>query len=154
MHARPDAAAPHAEADPQPGTPDATPLAFPTISRRLKELVIPECDVVVGIGSGGTVPAALVAHQLGLPLALVTLNYRDERNVPRRPRPEVLAPPPPLAAGARVLLVDEVSVTGATLAAATALFAEHTVITLVLKGDADVVAFPEIEGCVAWPWKA
>jgi len=131
----------------------ATPLAFDVISGRLRELDIPTCDVVVGIASGGTVPAALVAHQLGLPLALVKLNFRDEDNVPRRPRPELLEAPPTLAPGARVLLVDEVSVTGATLAAATALFPAQRVTTLVLKGEADVVAFPDLEGCVAWPWK-
>lgn len=132
---------------------DATPLAFDVISSRLKQLDVPTCDVVVGVASGGTVPAALLAHQLGLPLALVELSFRDEHNVPMRARPEVVAPPPRLEPGTRVLLVDEVSVTGATLAAARALFPELSVVTLVLKGHADVVAFPEIEGCVAWPWK-
>lgn len=133
--------------------PAALPLDFDVISDRLKGLRIPACDVVVGIATGGTVPAALLAHQLGLPLALVKVSFRAEDNTPQRHRPEVLETPPQLAPGARVLLVDEVSVSGATLAAATALFPEQHVTTLVLKGHADVVAFPEIEGCVAWPWK-
>lgn len=136
-----------------PGAPDPAPMAFDVISRRLRTLDLPTVDVVVGIASGGTVPAALLAHQLHLPLALVRLNFRDEDNVPRRPQPEVLEPPPRFRPGTRLLLVDEVSVTGATLAAARALFPEQKVVTLVLKGHADAVAFPEIEGCVAWPWK-
>lgn len=135
----------------------ATPpvqLTFDTISARLHDLALPEADVVVGIGSGGTVPAALLAHQLRLPLAVVALNYRAPDNTPQRPAPELLGPVPALPAGARVLLVDEVSVTGATMAAARALFPDHAVTTLVLKGSAEVVAFPEIGSCVAWPWKA
>jgi uncharacterized protein len=129
------------------------PLAFDVISARLHDLAVPPVDLVVGIGSGGTVPAALLAHQLRLPLALVSLNYRAPDTTPQRPAPELLGPVPALPAGAHLLLVDEVSVTGATLTAARALFPEHPVTTLVLKGSADVVAFPEVGTCVAWPWK-
>lgn len=131
----------------------ALPLAFDTISTRLHGLAVPDVDVVVGIATGGTVPAALLAHQLRRPLALVPLNFRAPDNTPQRPAPELLGPVPSLPQGAHLLLVDEVSVTGATLAAARALFPAHPVTTLVLKGRADVVAFPEIGTCVAWPWK-
>lgn len=130
------------------------PLSFDAISARLHQLAVPPADVVVGIGSGGTVPAALLAHQLRLPLAVVSINYRAPDNTPQRPAPELLGPLPALPEGARLLLVDEVSVTGATLSAARALFPHHPVTTVVLKGRADVVAFPEIDSCVAWPWKA
>lgn len=134
-------------------TPDPLPLAFDTISRRLHGLSIPDVDVVVGIASGGTVPASLLAHQLRKPLALVTLNFRAPDNTPTRPEPELLSEVPDVPAGSHLLLVDEASVTGATLAAARALFPGHRVTALVLKGKADLVAFPEIRTCVAWPWK-
>jgi len=134
-------------------TPDALPLAFDTISRRLHGLSIPAVDVVVGIASGGTVPASLLAHQLHKPLALVTINFRAPDNTPQRPAPELLGEIPDVPAGSRLLLVDEASVSGATLAAARALFPDHPVTTLVLKGKGDVVAFPEVRTCVAWPWK-
>jgi len=134
-------------------SPDAVPLPFDTISRRLHDLTIPDVDVVVGIAEGGTVPAALLAHQLHKPLALVTLNFRAPDNTPQRPAPELLSDVPDLPAGSRLLLVDEAGVSGATLAAARALFPAHPVTTLVLKGKGDVVAFPEVRTCVAWPWK-
>lgn len=132
----------------------AVPLAFDVISARLHALDVPDVDVVVGIATGGTVPASLLAHQLRRPLALVTLNFRAPDNTPQRPVPEVLSAVPRLETGSRILLVDEVSVTGATLEAASALFPDQDITTLVLKGRADVVAFPDIETCVAWPWKS
>ena len=47
--------------------------------------------MVVGIASGGTVPASLLAHQLRKPLALVTINFRAPDNTPQRPAPELLS---------------------------------------------------------------
>jgi hypoxanthine phosphoribosyltransferase len=55
--------------------------------------------------------------------------------------------------GQRVLLVDEVSVTGKTMEFAKTFLTEHEVITFALKGKADYVLFPEIASCVNWPWK-
>jgi uncharacterized protein len=127
------------------------PLAFEAIVERLAALDLPEVDLVVGIASGGTVPAGLVAYRLGVPLQLLSINYRDAANRPQRPRPELLAPSPgPL--GRRILLVDDVAVSGATVALARELLAGHEVTTLVLKGRADIVAFPEVGTCVLWPW--
>lgn len=128
-------------------------ITFEAVSARLKALDLPDCDVVVGIATGGTVPAALLAHQLDRPLVLVSVTFRAPDNRPQRPRPHVLAAPPRLAPGARALLVDDVSVTGATLATAAAQFPQQDLTTVVLTGRADIVAFPEIDSCVAWPWK-
>jgi hypothetical protein len=41
---------------------------------------------------------------------------------------------------------------GATLQCARAALADFTIHTLVLKGSADIVAFPELATCVSWPW--
>lgn len=134
-------------------SPDAPkrPLTFDEIVDRLAALDLPEVDLVVGIASGGTVPAGLVAYRLGVPLQLLSIKYRDPQNRPQRPRPELLAPSPhPL--GRRILLVDDVSVSGATVALARELLAGHEVTTLVLKGRGDLVAFPEVGTCVLWPW--
>lgn len=128
-------------------------LEFHTISARLRELKLPEVDVVVGIARGGIVPACMVAHQLGVPLVLLHLNYRDDHNRPRHPQPQLLRPTEFDPTGKRVLLVDDVSVTGATLQAAQTYLKGATVTTLTLKGKADLVLFPEIRECVDWPWR-
>jgi hypoxanthine phosphoribosyltransferase len=128
-------------------------LDFTTISRALKAFPFPEVDHVVGIATGGIVPASLIAHQINRPLSLIEINYRARDNSPRYPRPVLLSWQPLPVGGQRVLLVDEVSVTGKTMEFAKTFLTEHEVITFALKGKADHVLFPEIAFCVNWPWK-
>lgn len=132
---------------------DKISLKFETISRALKEIVLPPVDNVVGITEGGIVPASLLAHPLGLPMHLLRINYRAPDNSPRHSAPTLLADVPTLPAHARILLVDDVSVSGQTLALARDLLKGHEVITFTLKGKADFVLFPEIAACINWPWK-
>ena len=127
-------------------------LPFQEIARTIRDLALPSFDLVVGIGRGGAVPASLLAYKLGSPLIVVQFNYRDDDNQPRHEAP-VLLTSPALPDGIRSgLLVDDVSVTGKTMEAAKNLFDGYDVTTLVLKGRADYVLFPEIRSCVNWPW--
>jgi adenine/guanine phosphoribosyltransferase-like PRPP-binding protein len=132
---------------------DRISLDFETISRVLKQTNLPNVDFVVGIAEGGIVPAALLAHQLGVPMHLLRINYRAPDNSPRHSAPILLADAPTLPEGACILLVDDVSVSGQTLTLARDLLKGHEVITFTLKGKADFVLFPEIVACVNWPWK-
>ena len=132
---------------------DKVALDFTTISRALKAFQLPEVDHVVGIATGGIVPASLIAHQINRPMSLIEINYRARDNSPRYPRPVLLSWQPLPVGGQRVLLVDEVSVTGKTMVFAKTFLTEHEVITFTLKGKADYVLFPEIASCVNWPWK-
>jgi hypoxanthine phosphoribosyltransferase len=132
---------------------DKLPLDFEVISRALKQIRFPQADYVIGIAEGGIVPAALLAHQLDLPMRLLRINYRASDNTPQRLAPALLADTPTLPNGARILLVDDVSVSGQTLTLARDLLKGHEVITFTLKGKADLVLFPEIAACVKWPWK-
>jgi len=130
------------------------PICFTEISNRLRSMSLPDTDLVIGIGSGGIVAASLVAFHLGCELQIITLNYRDESNTPRYENPVILnIPPMPSLKDKRILLVDDVSVSGKTLQEALLHFQGLSVKTLVLKGKADYVLFPEIKDCVKWPWK-
>ena len=129
------------------------PLSFREISERLKQTELPETDLVIGIGSGGIVPASIVAFHLGAELKLMLLNYRDEKNVPLYEKPRLLHKPELDLKGKRILVVDDVSVTGKTMNAALEQLKGYNVKTLTMKGKADYVLFPEIEDCVMLPWK-
>jgi hypoxanthine phosphoribosyltransferase len=129
-------------------------LSFKTISERLRQLQLPEFDLVIGIGNGGIVPASLVAYILNAELRILVLNYRDESNTPRYDDPQVITFPEELhLTGKKVLVVDDVSVSGKTLQKAREILGNYEVVTLTMKGKADIVLFPEIKECVRWPWK-
>jgi hypoxanthine phosphoribosyltransferase len=130
------------------------PISFKMISERLRSIRLPDADLVIGIGTGGIVPASLVAFHLHAELRIMVLNYRDENNNPRFETPAILSLPDDKEfRDKKILIVDDVSVSGKTLARARELLAEYQVETLTLKGKADYVLFPEIGDCVAWPWK-
>lgn len=132
-----------------------TPLAFEDIAARLAAWRFPAgIDGVVGIATGGIVPASLVAQRLGVGLKLVAVNYRDEANEPRFAAPRPLAPAPDLGSWRRVLLVDDVYVSGESWRAARALLpANVEVLPFVFKGKVDFALIRDVSGCVQWPWK-
>lgn len=141
----------------RPWTESQVPLTFTRIAAQLQKALSGRrgtVDAVVAIGRGGTVPGALAAFHLGVPLRMLRLNYRDDENTPVRAAPEIAGDLPDVR-GLRVLLVDDVSVTGATLRAASDLLNDCEIVTLVMKGKpgaADVVVFSDIPECVRWPW--
>lgn len=123
------------------------------VERRLRRLELPAVDAVVAIERGGRVPGELLATILERPIGFLRLAYRDDGNAVRYPQPRVLRRTAiPCAAGQRVLLVDDVSASGSTLRQSALELSDFAVTTLVLKGRADIVAFPELEECVTWPW--
>lgn len=128
-------------------------LTFKQIAARLKELELPEVDLVIGIGTGGIVPASIVAFHLNAELHVMTLNYRDEKNNPVHDEPILLKNIEMDLTGKRILLVDDVSVSGKTMNAALELLKGQNVKTLAMKGKADYVLFMDIKDCVKWPWK-
>lgn len=130
-------------------------LSFREILERLDKWKFPKgVDGVMGIAGGGVVPAALVAERLGVELRVVSLNYRDEQNEPRFHVPRVLAPVPDVKGWKKMLLVDDVWVSGASWKAARALFPEEIeVLPFVMKGKVEWALIQDINGCVQWPWK-
>lgn len=132
-----------------------TPLSLREISARLDAWTFSsDLDGVVGIATGGVVPAALVAQRLGLDLKVIALNYRDEANQPQHAAPLLLAPAPDLGTWRRVLLVDDVYVSGRSWHAARAhLPAAIEVLPFVLKGRSEFALIRDLDGCVRWPWR-
>jgi len=134
---------------------EKVPVSFLNISKAIKEFPFPTTDLVIGIGSGGIVPASLVAHQLGVPLLIASVNYRDEKNQPKGEAPVFLSEfIVDFPNECHILLVDDVSVTGKTLELVRGMLKNYRTFTFVLKGKADLVLFPAIKSCVQWPWHA
>ena len=136
-------------------TTGMTPLSLKDITDRLGRWKFPaRLDGIVGIAQGGVVPAVLVAERLGLEMKIITLNYRDDANAPRYAEPRLLSAVPALGAWQRVLLVDDVYVTGRSWQTARALLpATVEVLPFVLKGQTDFALIRDIDGCVQWPWR-
>jgi len=132
---------------------DKVALDFTEISHRLWSIDLPDIDLVIGIATGGIVPASLIAHQLNKPLSLLHINFRNDDNLIKHSNPQLLSNDPLPESPQNILLVDDVSVTGSTLRVAKALLETHHVTTLVMKGQGDFVLFPEVPECVLWPWK-
>lgn len=132
-----------------------TPLSFAAITERLAQWKFPPgLDGVVGIANGGVVPATLVAQLLKLDLKLIALNYRDDTNRPRFAQPALLSSAPDLGKWRRVLLVDDVYVSGSSWRAArTFLPPDIEVLPFVFKGRVDFALIQDVDGCVEWPWK-
>lgn len=133
------------------------PMPFDRVAARFRERLadaaLGRIDAVVALARGGVVPGALAAYQLGVPLRLLRIRFRDDANVPLDTDPSVVEAVPDVR-GLRVLIVDDVSVSGATLRAAQAALGTEAV-TLVVKGApgaADVILFDDVPSCVVWPW--
>lgn len=133
----------------QPAEPLVT---FAEVARAVRSTKLPACDAVVGIGSGGIVPAALIAFELDSPLYVVWLNYRAPDNQPQYSTPRILQEFDVPTNLERILLVDDVAVTGKTLHTARTKLRGVKITTVVLKGKADIVLFPELSTCARWPW--
>ena len=71
---------------------------------------VPPPDVVIGIAKAGVIPGAVVASILQRDFASIAIT----RDAPGAP-PAVIAGPPRLVTGKRVLLVDETCESGATM---------------------------------------
>ena len=131
-------------------------LDFKDIVAKLAAWKFPDAiDGVVAIAQDGIVPGALVAQRLGTGLKTITISYRDDFNEPQFAQPHLVSSVPGLSGWRRVLLVDDVWLSGSTWNAAR----EHLprsveILPFVLAGDVDCALLRGIKGPVHWPWLA
>ncbi len=108
-------------------------------------------DLIVGIGNGGVVPAYLLHSYFKLPIEFIWINFRNEIHKPRTPKPILIKPLSFAAKGRKILLVDDRSNSGATIALAKEVLKDaKSISTLVVNGKADYSLFNE--ECFIMPW--
>jgi len=127
-------------------------LSLNEIENRLSTFSFPEIDLVIGIASGGTYPADMIAKILNKPCSIIEIKFRSKSNIPLYEEPRLIRKEDILPDISRILLVDDVCVSGKTMNLAKSLLPDYTIFTFVLKGKADLILFPEINTCVSWPW--
>jgi len=132
-----------------------TPLriTWPNFAKRLSKAALPDVDLVVAIARGGLIPGAVLASKLEKPLLTVWLRMYEDGLAPVKKfsAPRLVAPFGASVAGKRILLVDDLARSGATLSRARQLLPETKITTFVVVGKADVSLFPQ-HACVIFPW--
>lgn len=110
-------------------------------------------DLIVAIANGGIIPAAILNQRLHLPIELLKINYRDNRQQPLYASPKLLTDISFDVTGKRVLLVEDRVKTGATLQFAKELLKNAAVVrTFAVNGKADYALYDE--ACFSFPWIA
>lgn len=127
-------------------------IEFKTIRTALQNAELPPADLIIGIGSGGVVLASMAACITDTPMIVLWLAYRDKNNIPIHANPQLVQDFTLPKKVNRVILVDDVVVTGKTLKTAKDILFPVKTTSLALMGAADIILFPDLESCVQWPW--
>ena len=114
-------------------------------------------DIVIGIERGGVVLASIVAFRLGVPLCSIRASLYDDSKPAKKKfeNPKIEMRNLNGIEGKRVLIVDDVCNTGATLGAIRAAIASSgakEIRTFVYSGKADFSCIP-FERCLVFPWE-
>ena len=108
-------------------------------------------DIIVAIANVGIVPAAIINQRLQLPIELLKINYRDNRQQALYPSPKLLTDISFDVKDKRVLLVEDRVKTGATLQYAKDLLKDAALVkTFAVNGKADYALYNE--ACFSFPW--
>jgi len=109
-------------------------------------------DFIVAIADGGIFPGAILSNKLQVPLEILKINFRDENQKPKYDSPKLLGKINFKYKNKKILIVDDVSNSGATLEKAKKCLTKASKIdTFVVNGSADYSLY--IEDCFKFPWK-
>jgi len=125
-------------------------ISFDELCSKLKKIKFDKFDLIVSIGKGGITLGGLIQHILDIPMEIMWLNFRDEDHKVVHKKP-ILMKKFKVIEDKRILLVDDVSRTGATLKKAKSLLKGNKVKTFVFNGKADYSIINSKE-CVRLPW--
>jgi hypoxanthine phosphoribosyltransferase len=125
-------------------------IKFDDFLSDLEKIDFGDFDMVVAIGRGGIVPGALIASLLNKEYHVLWLNFRDDAHKPKYKEPRVAHKIDFEHRNKKILLVDDVSRTGATLKKAKELL-KADVKTFVVNGNADISMY-NYKQCIEWPW--
>jgi uncharacterized protein len=130
----------------------AASKSWEEIQDRVKAMVFDEpFDMIVAIANGGIVPAALLNQRLQIPVELLKINYRDAKQKPLYPSPQLLTGIQFSIEGKKILLVEDRVKTGATLNYAKELLKGAALVkTFAVNGNADYALYNE--ACFSFPW--
>ena len=128
------------------------PEFYEHLDRVMEAMAREQFEGIVAIAQGGVMPAAIIQQEWGVPLRVIRINYRDSENKPRYEDARLFEDEPFESKGQRLLLVDDVSRTGRTLARARAWLDGNTVRTFLVNGAADYSLWNNDE-CLRMPWK-
>jgi len=142
-------------------------LTLKQIIDKIRKIDFPKFDLIIAIGKDGIMPASLLHHFLKIPVKVMFINYRDDKNKPIRKEP-ILTKPFSEIKNKKILIVDTVSKTGKTLKKAKEilklsnesekglgnsknLLRGNNIKTFVINGKADYSLF-NFKECIEWPW--
>lgn len=126
-------------------------VTIPEILEQVRKTRFPELDLIVAIGRGGIMPAALIARELNRDMQIIWLNFRDDEHNPQHEEPILKKEFNKNIKGKKILLVDDVTRSGKTLEKAKQLLHGNQITTLVVSGKADISLF-NFKECIDWPW--
>lgn len=129
-------------------------ITLTDIKKRISEVLNGHTfDMVIGIARGGTIPGKLVAEYLRTDFAEIGIKYRDDSHSIQFKEPQVMTNTQMNVQGKKILIVDDVSRTGATLSKAKEVLSNALMIeTLVVNGLADYSLYNK--ECFDFPWKS
>ena len=129
-------------------------LDFKKIITALAAWKFPEkIDGVVAIANDGVVPGVLVAQRLGVGFKTITIHYRNEANETQFAQPQLVSSVPGVGGWKRILLVDDLWVTGKSWNTARTMLPRNAeVFPFVFMGDVDCALFRSAARHVEWPW--